>query len=52
MEKINLIPATIRVPQDLKKQLDEMAAKERRSFNNFVNIILQEYVTEHRTADK
>ncbi len=52
MEKTNLIAATIRVPQELKKQLDEMAEKEHRSFNNFVNIILQEYIKQNRTADK
>ena len=34
----------ITIPKKLKKELEDMAKKEKRSFNNFVLTILEEYV--------
>lgn len=40
-------PTSIRIPDDLKKELEKIAASQSRSFNNFINIILREYVSNH-----
>lgn len=45
MEKT--ISTTIRISEDLKKQLEKIAQKDNRSFNNLVNIILKSYVKEN-----
>ena len=45
MEKT--ISTTIRIPEDLKKQLEVIAEKDNRSFNNLVNIILKSYAKEN-----
>lgn len=38
------IPTTIRIPESLKTDLEIMAKKNDRSFNNLINIILKEYI--------
>ena len=35
---------TLRVSEELKKELDKMALEENRSLNNFINTILLKYV--------
>lgn len=50
MEKT--ISTTIRIPEDLKAQLEVIATEDNRSFNNLVNTILRAYVKQHRTADQ
>ena len=40
-------PTSIRIPDDLKKELEEIASSQSRSFNNLVNIVLREYVSNH-----
>lgn len=34
----------ITIPKDLKKQIEELARKDNRSFNNYVITVLQNYV--------
>ena len=43
MKKENLCAFTLRIPDTLKSKLDMLAAKERRSTNNLIAVILQEY---------
>lgn len=40
-------PTSIRIPDDLKKELEKIASSQSRSFNNLVNIVLREYVSNH-----
>ena len=44
----NTIPATVRIPEELKSNLEEIAKRENRSLNNLINIILQSYVNEDK----
>ena len=37
---------TLRVNEELKKELDRMALEENRSLNNFISTILMKYVDE------
>ena len=41
------ISTTIRIPEELKQNLELIANKESRSLNNMINIILQSYVNNH-----
>lgn len=40
-------PTSIRIPDDLKKELEKLAASQSRSLNNLINIVLREYVSNH-----
>lgn len=41
----NTIPTTVRIPEELKQNLEKIAKRENRSLNNLINIILQAYVS-------
>ncbi len=41
---MNSITATIRMSEDIKKELDEIAREENRSFNNLIVTILIRYL--------
>lgn len=40
-------PTSIRIPDDLKKELEKLAKSQSRSLNNLINIVLREYVSNH-----
>lgn len=40
-------PTSIRIPDDLKKELEKIATSQSRSFNNLINIILRDYISTH-----
>ncbi len=42
---------TLRVSEELKKELDKMALEENRSLNNFISTILIKYVDEKQKGD-
>ena len=42
------IPTTVRIPEELKSDLEQIAERESRSLNNLINIILQSYVSENK----
>nr|WP_296032803.1 DNA-binding protein [uncultured Dorea sp.] len=42
------IPTTVRIPEALKSDLEQIAERESRSLNNLINIILQSYVNENK----
>ena len=44
----NTIPTTVRISEELKANLEEIAKRENRSLNNLINIILQSYVNEDK----
>ena len=44
----NTIPTTVRIPEELKTDLEEISNRENRSLNNLINIILQSYVNEDK----
>lgn len=44
----NTIPTTVRIPEELKTDLEEISKRENRSLNNLINIILQSYVNEDK----
>lgn len=44
MEKQKLCAFTLRIPEELKVQLDIIALKENRSTNNLITVILKEYI--------
>lgn len=39
-----MIPYTLRIEEELKKKLEEIAYKEKRSLNMMINVILEEFV--------
>ena len=43
---------TIRIPKNLKTQLDKIKDIEQRSFNNLVNVALADYVLKYNTEKK
>ena len=43
---MNTTIITLRVPEELKKELDMLALKENRSLNNYLNTILIKFVEE------
>ena len=45
----NTIPTTIRITEDLKRELEEIAKIENMSLNNLINIILQHYVADNKS---
>lgn len=44
MAKEDICAFTLRIPDTLKIRLDIHAAKEKRSTNNLITVILQEYI--------
>lgn len=42
------IPTTVRIPEELKSDLEQIAERESRSLNNLINIILQSYVSKNK----
>jgi predicted transcriptional regulator len=44
MKKEDICAFTLRIPDTLKIRLDILASKERRSTNNLITVILQEYI--------
>lgn len=45
-ECMSSVIITLRVNEELKKELDRMALEENRSLNNFISTILMKYVDE------
>lgn len=43
-EKKTTITTTIRIPAEIKRNLDQLAQEDGRSFNNLVSLILTKYV--------
>lgn len=39
-----MVPYTLRIEEELKKKLEEIAFKEKRSLNMMINVILEEFV--------
>lgn len=50
MEKT--IATSIRIPESLKNELENIAQNDNRSLNNLINIILQAYVKESQSDKK
>lgn len=46
-----MIPFTLRIDEEIKKKLEEIAYKEKRSLNMMINIILENYVKENEKKD-
>ena len=46
-----MIPYTLRIDENLKKKLEEIAYKEKRSLNMMINVILEEYVEEQEKKE-
>lgn len=46
------VSITIRIPKNLKMQLDKIKDIEQRSFNNLINVALSDYVTRYNTQEK
>lgn len=44
MKKEDICAFTLRIPDTLKIRLDILASRERRSTNNLITVILQEYI--------
>ena len=44
----NTIPTTVRIPEELKTDLEEISKRENRSLNYLINLILQSYVNEDK----
>ena len=41
-----IVPTTLRIEEELKEDLEEIALKDKRSLNNLINFILEKYVEE------
>ena len=41
-----MIPYTLRIEEELKKKLEDIAYEEKRSLNMMINVILEKYVKE------
>lgn len=39
-----MVPYTLRIDEELKKKLEDIAYEEKRSLNMMINVILEEYV--------
>ncbi len=44
MKKEDICAFTLRIPDTLKIRLDILASREKRSTNNLITVVLQEYV--------
>ena len=47
-DKTETITPPIRIPEELKQELDRLAKADGRSFNNLVSLILNKYVKEQK----
>ena len=45
-------PLSVRIPDDLKARLQALAAEERRSLNNLINVLLEEGLAKRAPAPK
>lgn len=52
MAKEDICAFTLRIPDTLKIRLDILASRERRSTNNLITVILQEYVDNQDVKNK
>lgn len=43
------VPLTLRIDEDLHKELRKIAYEERRSINNIINFIIRKYLEEKKT---
>lgn len=48
MEKPKLIAFTLRIPEELKVQLDMIAMQQDRSTNNLITVVLKDYIEAKR----
>lgn len=48
MDSNKVKPTSIRIPDDLKKDLEKIAKSQSRSLNNLINVVLNEYAVKHR----
>lgn len=48
---IEIIPTTIRINEETKKAIEEIAKKENRSFNKQVEYILQKYIDDQKKTN-
>lgn len=46
-----MIPYTLRIDEELKKKLEEIAYNEKRSLNMMINVILEKYVEEQEKKE-
>lgn len=46
-----MIPYTLRIDENLKKKLEEIAYNEKRSLNMMINVILEKYVEEQEKKE-
>lgn len=46
----NIKPTSVRIPESLKKSLEQLAKEDGRSFNNLVNKLLSESVKQNSEA--
>lgn len=49
--KEKTIATTVRIPESLKRDLEQIAARQERSLNNQMLVALREYVRNHAVAD-
>ncbi len=45
-------PISIRIPEDLKTRLEALAAEERRSLSNLINILLEDALAEREAPSR
>ncbi len=45
-------PISIRIPEDLKARLEALAAKERRSLSNLINVLLEDALAEREVPSR
>lgn len=43
----NLVPTTIRIEEETKKAIEDIAKAEQRSFNKMIEYILQKFIAEY-----
>lgn len=48
----NIVPTTIRLEEETKKAIENIAKSEQRSFNKMVEYILQKYIFEYQKNKK
>lgn len=46
-----MVPYTLRIDEELKKKLEEIAYNQKRSLNMMINVILEEYVKEQEKKE-
>ena len=49
---MNTCIVTLRISEELKKELDMLALKENRSLNNYLNTVLLKYVEDIKEKEK